>query len=57
VGSEKLVSIAQNPTMIGDADFAVRVLKLHDQLDDYPDTVNVFTNFEISDEVLEQLGE
>ncbi|MFZ9937849.1 MAG: YebC/PmpR family DNA-binding transcriptional regulator [Luteolibacter sp.] len=57
VGSEKLVSIAHNPTMIGDADFAVRVLKLHDQLDDYPDTVNVFTNFEIADEVLEQLGE
>ena len=57
VSSEKLVSVAQNPTMIEDAEFAARILKLHDQLDDYPDTVNVFTNFEIADEVLDRLGE
>ena len=57
VSSEKLVSIAQNPAMIEDAEFAARILKLHDQLDDYPDTVNVFTNFEIADEVIERLGE
>ncbi|HSP41283.1 MAG TPA: YebC/PmpR family DNA-binding transcriptional regulator [Luteolibacter sp.] len=57
VSSEKLVSIAQNPTVIEDADFATRIIKLHDQLDDYPDTVNVFTNFEIADEALERLGE
>jgi len=31
-------------------------LKLHDQLDDYPDTLNVFTNFEVTDEALEQLA-
>lgn len=57
VSSEKLVSIAQNPTIIEDAEFASRILKLHDQLDDYPDTVNVFTNFEIADVVLERLSE
>jgi YebC/PmpR family DNA-binding regulatory protein len=56
VASEKLVSIAQNPTVITDAGLARRVLKLHDQLDDYPDTVNVFTNFEIDDAILEQLA-
>jgi YebC/PmpR family DNA-binding regulatory protein len=55
VTSEKLVSIAQNPTVVADVDLARRILKLHDQLDDYPDTVNVFTNFEVSDEVLIQL--
>ncbi|MGA0846971.1 MAG: YebC/PmpR family DNA-binding transcriptional regulator, partial [Luteolibacter sp.] len=54
--SEKLVSIAQSPTQIDDAAFAARILKLHDQLDDYPDTVNVFTNFEISDEIVDSLA-
>jgi YebC/PmpR family DNA-binding regulatory protein len=57
VASEKLVSIAQNPTVITDAGLARRVLKLHDQLDDYPDTVNVFTNFEIDDTILELLAD
>jgi len=55
VASEKLVSIAQNPTVVEDVDLARRILRLHDQLDEYPDTVNVFTNFEVSDEVLAQL--
>jgi YebC/PmpR family DNA-binding regulatory protein len=55
VSSEKLVSIAQNPSVIGDAAIAKQVLKLHDQLDDYADTVNVFTNVEFADDILEQL--
>jgi YebC/PmpR family DNA-binding regulatory protein len=55
VSSEKLVSIAQNPSVIGDAAIAKQVLKLHDQLDDYTDTVNVFTNVEFADDILEQL--
>jgi YebC/PmpR family DNA-binding regulatory protein len=54
--SEKLVSISQIPSVISDADIARQILKLHDQLDDYPDTVNVFTNFEVADDILEQLG-
>ncbi len=53
--SEKLVAISQNPSVVTDPVIARQILKLHDQLDDYPDTVNVFTNFEVSDEVLEQL--
>lgn len=56
ITSEKLVSIPQNPSVVSDAEIARQVLKLHDQLDDYPDTVNVFTNFEVADEILEQLG-
>lgn len=57
VASEKLVSIAQSPNVITDAGLARRIIKLHDQLDDYPDTVNVFTNFEIDDTILEQLAD
>lgn len=54
--SEKLVSIPQTPSVIGDPAIARQIIKLHDQLDDYPDTVNVFTNFEVADELLETLG-
>ena len=55
ISSEKLVSISQNPSMVTDLVIARQILKLHDQLDDYPDTVNVFTNFEVADEILDQL--
>lgn len=57
VASEKLVHIAQNPSVVTDVAIARQVLKLHDQLDDYADTVAVFTNFDVADEVLEQLGD
>ena len=55
VASEKLVSISQNPCVVTDLPIARQVLKLYDILDDYPDTVNVFTNFEVADEILDQL--
>lgn len=51
----KLISVAQNPTMIEDVDTAHKVMKLYELLDDYDDTMNVFTNFEIAESVLEQL--
>lgn len=54
---EKLVFIPQAPTVIREIDVARRVLKLHDLLDDYPDTVNVFTNFEVADEILPQFAD
>lgn len=53
--SEKLVSIPQSPALVSDPAIARQVLKLHDLLDDYPDTLNVFTNFEVADEILDQL--
>ncbi len=53
--SEKLVAISQNPCVVTDLAMARQILKLHDQLDDYPDTMNIFTNFEVSDEILAQL--
>lgn len=55
LASEKLVSISQNPSVVTDPAIARQILKLHDQLDDYQDTVNVFTNFEVADEILDQL--
>lgn len=54
--SEKMVSLPQNPTVISDVEVARQILKLHDVLDDYADTLNVFTNFEVTDEALEQLS-
>jgi len=53
--SEKLVSLPQTPNLITDVAVARRVLKLHDQLDDYPDTLSVFTNFEVADDILPML--
>ena len=55
VASEKLVHIPQNPSVVTDAGIARQVLKLHDQLDDYSDTVAVFTNFDVAEEILNQL--
>jgi YebC/PmpR family DNA-binding regulatory protein len=53
--SEKFVSIPQNPSTLADPAIARPVLKLYDLLDDYQDTLNVFTNFEVADDVLDQL--
>jgi YebC/PmpR family DNA-binding regulatory protein len=55
VVSEKLVFIPQGMNVVGDPETARRILKLYDQLDDYPDTVNVFTNLEIAVELAGQL--
>jgi len=54
--SEKMVSLPQTPMVVSDIAIARQVLKLHDLLDDYADTLNVFTNFEVTDEALEQLS-
>ena len=53
--SEKHVSISQNSSVVTDPVVARHILKLYDQLDDYPDTLNVFTNFEVPDNILDQL--
>jgi YebC/PmpR family DNA-binding regulatory protein len=54
--SEKLVSIPQSPAVVSDLTIARQIIKLHDALEDYPDTVNVFTNFEVADDVLAALA-
>lgn len=55
VTSMKLISIAQTPCTITNLEVARKVIKLYEILDDYDDTLNVFSNFEIADELLEQL--
>jgi len=52
IDSEKLVSVPQNPSLVSDPEIARQVMKLYDLLDGYDDTLNVFTNFEVADEVL-----
>lgn len=51
----KLISVAQNKVAIQDAETAEKVMRLFELLDDYDDTLNVFANFDIADEVLEQM--
>jgi YebC/PmpR family DNA-binding regulatory protein len=53
--SEKLVFVPRAQSVVSDLQIARQVLKLHDQLDEYPDTLNVFTNFEVDDALLDQL--
>jgi YebC/PmpR family DNA-binding regulatory protein len=51
----QLVSVPQNPSIIEDVTAAKQALRLYELLDDYQDTMDVFTNFEISDQVLATL--
>lgn len=55
VQTEKLIFLPQTPTVVDDLGTAKQVLKLYDLLDEYDDTINVYTNFEVADTVLEQL--
>jgi YebC/PmpR family DNA-binding regulatory protein len=55
--SERLVSIPQNPTLISDEPTARKALRLYELLDDYDDTYQVFTNFEIDDALLASMAE
>ncbi len=53
--AEKLVSVPQNPSLVADPDIARQVMKLYERLDEYDDILNVFTNFEVADEIVEAL--
>ena len=55
VTSMKLISVAQNVTMINDADTARAAMRLYEAQDDYEDARNVFSNFDVAEEILEQL--
>ena len=53
--SRQLVSVPQNPSIIKDVTAAKQALRLYELLNDYEDTMDAFTNFEISDQVLAKL--
>ena len=52
----KLISVPQTPTEITDEETARKVMKPYELLNDYDDTMNVFTNFEIHEDILERLS-
>ena len=54
--SMKLISVAQNASVINDLETAKAALRLYEALDDYDDALNVFSNFDVAEEILEQLG-
>ena len=56
ISSQKLIFVPQTTTTVSDADTATQVLRLYDLLDEHDDTINVFTNFEIPDNVLEHVS-
>jgi transcriptional/translational regulatory protein YebC/TACO1 len=47
--------IAKTPVEISDAEAARKVMRLVDVLEEHDDVQNVYTNFEISDEVASKL--
>lgn len=55
VESQKLVFVPQNTASIADETAAAQVLRLHDALDDNDDVLNVYSNFDIPDEILVRL--
>lgn len=55
IQSEKFTSLPQTTVTIDDINIARQVIKLYDVLDAYDDTLNVFTNFEVSDLILSEL--
>lgn len=55
VTGQSLIYVPQNPLVITSADVAKAALRLYELLDDYDDTLNVFTNFDISEDILAEL--
>ncbi|MBQ1251373.1 MAG: YebC/PmpR family DNA-binding transcriptional regulator [Firmicutes bacterium] len=51
----EVTRVPQNTVAVEDVEQARQVLKLYDALDEYDDVQNAYSNFEISDEILEQL--
>lgn len=51
----RLVSVPQNPVELDDVDRAKQVMDLYERLDEHPDVIHVFTNFDVTDRVLAEL--
>jgi YebC/PmpR family DNA-binding regulatory protein len=56
VESQKLVFVPRTAVAVTDERTASQVLRLHDALDDNDDVLNVYSNFEIPDGMLERLS-
>ncbi len=53
IESQKLIYIPQNTTKVEDASVASQLMRLLDALEDYEDTLNVYCNFEMEEDLLE----
>jgi YebC/PmpR family DNA-binding regulatory protein len=53
---QALVYVAENTLLLSDLDIAKQVVHLHEVLSDYDDTQNVYSNFDISDDIADSLG-
>ena len=53
---QNLVYLAENPLLLTDLELAKQVVNLHEVLSDYDDTQNVYSNFNIADEIADQLA-
>jgi YebC/PmpR family DNA-binding regulatory protein len=56
VDSQKLTYLSDSSASVTDEAVAAQVLRLHEALEDYDDTQNVYSNFDIPDEVLARLS-
>lgn len=56
VESQKLVFVPQSTVTVQDEAAAAQVMRLHDALDDNDDVLNVYSNFELPDGLLERLS-
>ncbi len=56
VASQKLIYVPKTSVAIEDSSTAAKVLRLYEALDDEDDTVNVFSNFDIADDVMAQIN-
>ena len=54
--SQKLVYVPRTTTSISDPAAAAALVKLSGALDDYDDTQNIYSNFDLTDEVMAALG-
>lgn len=56
VSGQGLVQVPQNTIELEDRNTASQVLRLYEALDDYQDTLNVFANFDVPDDVMNELS-
>jgi YebC/PmpR family DNA-binding regulatory protein len=54
--AQALVYVPENTLMLTEIETAKQVVHLHDILSDYDDTQNVYSNFDISDEIADSLS-
>ena len=56
LSSQELVYLPLTPIDVTENSIASQVIRLYEALDDYQDTLNVFANFEIPDDILEAIS-